>query len=539
MVFTRGRLTAPFFYNPLTPPTFLKIIRWLTKCIHRLLGVPVMNKYTIPLLLNLLLVSIASAESAGMNLSLKEAVKLALERNLELKAELYNPAQAEADIRKNRSIYEPHVKLDTSYLEEYRLAINTTPQTDFDQSTFIFTPGISQLLPTGGTLGLNYQNIRQTNSTTAETALGTFWTSSLGLTLNQPLLKNFGRETTELNIKVSELSKEISINHLKSRILAIVAQVRSEYFKLVGFREDLDSKKASLALAQKVLSETEARVRAGVLPAMEILNAQFGVASREKELIDAEKAVSDEVDIISQLILLERVSDIVPSDKPDRATIVMNKEDSLKRAISIRPELDELKGQLQSSELQAAVARKQTLPSLNFISSVALTGIDNDYGRNNERLGSFEYPAWSVGLQFDYPLGNQAAESDYVKSRLKVEQVATQIENLKSSIENEVKIAIRGVTSSYKQLDVADKGRLFAEERVKAFMKRSEVGLATIKDLLDVENDLVAARTNQIRAEALYAISLTEYWKSTGELLDREGIKIDASRSDALYKEVK
>ena len=498
-----------------------------------------MKKYAIPLLLNLLLVSTASAESAAMKLSLKEAVKLALERNLDLKAELYNPAQAEADIRKNRSIYEPRLKLDSSYQEAYRLSINTTPERDYDQSTFMFTPGLSQLLPTGGTLGLNYQNIRETNSTTTTTALGTYWTSSLGLTLNQPLLKNFGREATELNINVSKLSKEISIDHLKSRILAIVAQVRTEYFKLVGYREDLESKRISLELAQKVLSETDARVQAGVLPAMEILNSKFGVAAREKELIDAEKAVSDQVDILSQLILLEKVADIVPSDKPDRAVIAINKEDSLKKAISLRPEFDELKGQLQSSELQAAVARKQTLPSLNFISSVALTGIDNDYGRNNERLGSFDYPAWSVGLQFDYPLGNQAAESDYVKSRLKVEQTKVQFENLKSSIENEVKIAIRAVTSSYKQLDVADRGRLFAEERVRSYMKKNEVGLATTKDVLDVENDLVAARTNQITAEALYAISLTQYWKSTGELLDREGIKIDSSRSDALYKEVK
>ena len=100
-----------------------------------------MKKYAIPLLLNLLLVSTASAESAAMKLSLKEAVKLALERNLDLKVELYNPAQAEADIRKNRSIYEPHLKLDTSYQEAYRLAINTTPERDYDQSTFMFTPG--------------------------------------------------------------------------------------------------------------------------------------------------------------------------------------------------------------------------------------------------------------------------------------------------------------------------------------------------------------------------------------------------------------
>ena len=85
----------------------------------------------------------------------------------------------------------------------------------------------------------------------------------------------------------------------------------------------------------------------------------------------------------------------------------------------------------------------------------------------------------------------------------------------------------------------AVEARLYAEERVKAYLKKSEVGLATTKDLLDVENDLATARAGQIKAEVLYATSLNQYWKSTGELLDREGIKIDASGADTLYKEVK
>jgi len=305
------------------------------------------KKNTVLLLFSLLLATAASAETDAMKLSLKEAVRLSLERNLDLKAEFYNPAQAEADIRKNRSIYETHLTLDSSYRDStlYSPALDR----DYDQSTLIITPGVSQLLPTGGNLGLSYQNIKETNSTVAAPALGSFWNSSLGLTLNQPLLKNFGRDTTDLNIRVSEISKEISISHLKSRILAVVAQVRTEYFKLAGFREDLESRKISL--------ELESRVKAGVLPAMEILNAQFGVASREKELIDAEKAVSDQIDVLTQLLQIDKITDIDTTDKPDRAAISINEADALKSAISFRPEMDELNSQLKSLELQSAVGR--------------------------------------------------------------------------------------------------------------------------------------------------------------------------------------
>jgi outer membrane protein TolC len=149
------------------------------------------------------------------------------------------------------------------------------------------------------------------------------------------------------------------------------------------------------------------------------------------------------------------------------------------------------------------------------------------------------YPVWSVGLQLDYPLGNQAAENDYARSRLRSEQLRTQLASQKSSLETEVRIAIRAVQSSFKQLDVSDRARLYADERLKAYIKKNEVGLATNKDVLDVENDLTTARTNQIKAQLAYSTALSQLWKATGELLDKEGIRVDAAKSDELYKGVR
>jgi len=495
-----------------------------------------MKKFVVLLFITLLPISAAAAEDSGMKLSLKEAVKLAIEGNLDLKAELYNPAQAESDLKKSRAIYEPHLTLDTSYEE----ATQFTPSLGGGsyESTLALTPGANQLLPSGGILALKYENRRQ-NGTVIVPPFESSWSSSLGLSLNQPLLKNFGRETTELNIRVSQLSKDTSISHLRSRILAIVAQVRTEYFNLVSFREDFEARKSSLDLARKVLSETEARVNAGVLPAMEILNARFGVSSREKELIDSERALHDQVDLLSGILQLRKVDNIVTTDKPETSSIEINESDALKKALTFRPELEELKGQLAIADIQTSVAQKQILPSLNLLSSVALTGLGNGYGRDTERLASANYPVWSVGLQLDYPIGNESARNDYIKSRLRGEQTAVQIESLKSSIEIEVKNAIRAVKSSYKQLDVAETARMYADERVKAYMKKGEVGLATTKDILDVENDLVAAKNNLIKANAGYATALNQLWKSTGELLEREGITVDASKSDAIYKEAR
>lgn len=495
-----------------------------------------MKKYIAALLLQTLLVGVATADNGVLNLSLKEALRLAVERNLDLKAELYNPAQAESDIRKNRAIYETHLTLDTGYQDSTTVA--TSKVAGNKVKTFTMSPGAYRFLPTGGTVSLVYDNLyTETNSSFA--TYNSSWQSDVTLSLSQPLLKNFGRDAAELNIHVAEIGKEGSLKRFKGKLLEIVTQVGIEYYRLDGFRQDLESKKISLELANKVLRDTEARVKAGVTPAMEILNAQFGVSVREKDLIDAEKAVHDQVDLLRLLLHMQQVSDFVTTDSPGRTELVVNEDDAVRRALEQRPELEELQSQLATNELQMRIDNGRTLPDLNLNSSIAMTGLSDRYMRTVEQVGSSDYPVWQIGLQLDYPLGNQAAENDYIKSRLKFDQTRTQIESLKSAIANEVRTSIRAVQANFKQLDVADRARAYADERLKAYLKKLEVGLATNKDLLDVENDLAAARTNQIRAQALYAVSLLQYWKSTGELLDKEGIVVGSDRSDSLYQGVR
>jgi outer membrane protein TolC len=350
-------------------------------------------------------------------------------------------------------------------------------------------------------------------------------------------LKNFGRENTDININVSRISKFASLEHFNTRLLSLVAQVRSEYYKLYSLREQLQVAKTSLDLARKILNDTKAQVAAGVLPAMEIINAEFGVYAREKDQIDTEKAVSDEVDVLRLLLQIEGKGDILTVDPPRHEPYEVNEGEALRRALS-RPDIREQRRNLEVAELQTKVFNNRTKPDLSLSASASLVGLDHNYPRDLERLGAVDYPAWSVGLTFTYPFGNNAAENDYRKSRLKTEQTAVQIRSLEESAANDVKSAIRGIISSYKQIAVAERGRAYAEERFKAYLRKKDVGLATNKDVLDVENDLVAARNNQITAGVNYDNAITHLWQVTGELLEREGVRMVEGDADKLYKNI-
>ena len=482
------------------------------------------------------IVSSVPAADPPLALSLKEAIAMGVEKNLDVRAELYNPAQFEADINRNRAIYDPILMAQTSYGDSNVPTAMVVGATSSYGRMFQADASLSQLFWTGATATAGFNNtFNSTNSTGSQS---NYWQSSLGVSLTQPLLKNFGQETTDININVSRLSKFASLEHFNARLLNMVTQVRSEYFKLYSLREQLKVAQTSLELARKILSDTKAQVTAGVLPAMEIINAEFGAYSREKELIDTEKAVSDEVDVLRLLLQIKGKGDILTVDLPQHSAYEVNEDEALKRAMG-RPDIREQKRNLEIAELQTRVFNNRIKPDLSLSASASLVGLDHNYPRNLEKLGSVDYPAWSIGLNLTYPLGNNAAENDYRRSRLKTEQTALQVRILEEGAANDVKSAIRGIISSYKQIAVADRGRAYAEERLKAYLRKKDVGLATNKDVLDVENDLVAAKNNQILAVVNYDNAITHLLQVTGELLEREGVRMVEGDADKLYKNIR
>lgn len=484
-------------------------------------------------ILMLSLAGTSAAREGAVGVTLKEAIRSAAEKNLDVKAELYNPAMSEADVQNYRGIYDPLFALDTNKLN---YGESSSPgQSSIDKTkNFNFNTGISRLMPWGGTVGLVFANGW---AKTGATIPG--FQNKLGVTIIQPLLKNFGQDTTELKISVAQSDKDALLEQYRTKVTDIVSQVRTEYFKLYNLREDLEVKKNSLELARKVLDETRARVKAGVLPAMEILSAEATVATRESDVINAERLMRDESDLLRTLLQLKGSELIDPLDKPAISALQLNEETSIWRALQLRPEMKQLRENLRSADLQERVARHQVKPDLSLNANAGLSGINQLYGRQWESLARGDYPVWSLGLTFNYPLGNSSAENDYLKYKLKAEQLRTQIRSKEEAITNEVRSSIRAVNSGYKQIEVTKRGSAYAEENLNAYIKKAAVGLATTKDVFDVQNNLVAAKGAEITARTGYDAALTQYWKSTSELLDREGIKITGQEADALYTKMR
>ncbi|OGP32943.1 MAG: hypothetical protein A2X88_08935 [Deltaproteobacteria bacterium GWC2_65_14] len=479
----------------------------------------------------------AGRSSAGeeIAISLDEAVRMALARNLGLAVETFSPAIAATAVRRAGAIYNPSISLATEHRgEDFRLV----PDEPAVARSRFFDANLSldRLLTSGATAKVSFENLFSRGSGAASR----FAQPELSVSFSQPLLAGRGEEVTGRGITVARDARESAAAEWRVRALSVAGEARDAFFSLVKSREEQETRRASLAVARQLHAENEARVRAGVLASIELLDSEFGVARREKDLLEAENDVLERTDRLRVLLQHPGAGPLVPGGPLPPARIEFSEKVATETALRMRPDLEAVRVALRTEEFQARVSRNLALPSLAVTGSAGLQGLSAGYGNSLDDLASGETPFWSIGLSFAYPLGNDAAMADLAEARLKAARGRASIRSLEASAALEVRSAIRDMETKFRAIEVSGKGVALGEARLASFLKRGKIGLATTKDVLEVEADLAAARDAQTAARADYQGAVTRFYRSTGELLEVHGIRIGGKEIEAMaWKELR
>jgi len=461
----------------------------------------------------------------AQGVDLKQAERLAIERNLQLRAETFTTRASDAAVRREYGLYDP---LAFAFWAE---------GTSRERTSFIFQGGLigkevldgrqvdlslTQKIPSGADLTLSFANLRQDSSLPTRT-FNPSYNSELKLSLVQPLLRDFGRTVTEQELLFAVKDREISIQDLRERAFEILSQVRDTWFDALRTRDELSYRETSVALAKKVLDENQARVEVGVLPPVEILEAEVGLQTRERQLLDAQRAYQDVLDELGVLINAGGAAEV--ADEPlGQPTIEVAEEKGFRSALEKRPDLLRRIKEIERLNLERSIAHNQLLPTVDLSASYSHVGLGTDFDPAMDDVFSNDFENWEVGLTVSYPLGNREARNEYLRSQLRLKGEHARLVQLREDTRKEIRAAIRLLDFSRKKIEVAARGRDLAEEKLRTLLKRKEVGLATTRDVLEGEEDLALARTDQITALADYNKAVTEYLRVTGQLLEYEGI---------------
>jgi len=141
----------------------------------------------------------------------------------------------------------------------------------------------SQAFPTGTSFSFEFDNGRQTTNSTF-TSLSPVLNSFYRVTIRQELLAGFGFGPNLRFLRIARNNKKISDIAFKDQVTATVTQIENIYWDLVNAYEQSRVNEQSLAFANQTLENAKKQLQLEAIPEMDVMKAEAEVSKRDQDL---------------------------------------------------------------------------------------------------------------------------------------------------------------------------------------------------------------------------------------------------------------
>jgi len=469
-----------------------------------------------------------SNPKVSLNLSLDQALVMALESSAGLRVERYNPILAKFSEQIERSVFDPR------FFSELGVAKNRIQENDAGTWTqtgeqdHLAVAGIDQRLPSGTDIGITISHTREDIDPGSEEQQ-----LRMGMTVTQSLLQGYGSAVNLASIRQAQLNTAASQYELRGITEALLADTEKAYWNHVLARQEINIFENSLEVAKKQLSEVEQRIEIGTLPRVEAAIARVEVDLREQALINA-KAKFEE----SRLRLLfyvhpkEGVDDdpqlFTTSTAPPDPEPLGKAKDHLTLADKFRSDLQETRLRIRQNQLEIVKTRNGFLPRLDLFISLGNSGYADSFSRSFKAFNPDTYDL-SGGIRFSQTLGNRGPKARDLAANITLEQTRESLKNLKLIIQRDVRLALNDLDRVRQQIWATRVTRIHQEESLKAEQERFEAGTSTGLLVAQAQRDLLATIIREVQVIIDYQKALVTLYLAEGSLLERRGVDTASS----------
>lgn len=469
---------------------------------------------------------------AGMDriaVSLEQCRAWTLANNLDLHVSLIDPVIA------NERLSEEEARFEATFFVRSRYS-------DFDQPTasqlsgnqvqnFDFNPGVRIPLRTGGEITVDMP-INRVETDNIFSTLNPAYTSDARFSISQPLLRGGGRRTNTHGIRIAALESQIVQARAKLEVIRQLAEVDRAYWRLYAAQQLLKVRQEQYELAYSQLERAERRVRAQVAAQIEVVRAQEGAAQRLEGILIAQNLVKQTQRDLKRIINVAGLELNSPvtfelSTEPDPVRYDLEPDAIADSAVGNRMEMLELELRLAQDMSSIDFNKNQALPLFTVDYTYNYNGLGSSFNESLDVLRDREFADWTLGVTFEVPLGNEAAESRVNQAiltrlqRLATRQLRDQV------IRQEVYNALDGLEAAWQRILAARQTTILAGRTLEAEQSQFGAGLSTSTDVLDAATRLADAQQAEIRALADYQIAQVDLAFATGTLLGAMRINWD------------
>jgi len=489
-----------------------------------------------------------------LKLTVDDAVKMALEQNLDLAAERLGPQISDTELAAATAAYKPvfssSVQRNNALAPPSSFLIPTATRNDVVTSNVGFGQRLSRF-------GTSYSISWGTTHTDSNSILNSYnplLQSGLSFNLSQPLLRDRQIDNPRLQVALGQTNRAIADTSLRETLVQLTANVKAAYWNLVSAQTTVNARLTALELAEELARVNKVKVDVGQSPPLDMVSAEAEVAADQEQLIISQTTVKQAEDRLRMLIFdaTDRnvwTIKIDPVDSPPSGTAVIDVDAAVTNALRNRTDLIRQRKDVDLAASNQKFADNQRLPDVRLNASYQASGLG---GTEVLRTGGFpgtvvgpgpatgfasvlgqlfthDYPTWAVGVSVQYPIGQSANEANFARAKLEHAQAEQRVKSAEALAIQQVRNAAWNIEMNAKRIETTRAARELAEQRLDAERKRFEVGMSTSFLVIQAQRDLAQAKTNEVSAVLAYDLSLVDF-----EALQEAGPARQASTAPAL-----
>ncbi|MBI3473952.1 MAG: TolC family protein [Candidatus Solibacter usitatus] len=510
---------------------------------------------------------------AQRDLTLAQAIEMALKNNLEIEVEKTNRAAAGEAVRAARGYWDPAFRWLPS-LERRNTPTGSVLQgaggvlaEHLHSQNFAFR----QRLPwEGAQLNVDFDNSRQA-STNPFVSLNPFVTSRLLVSVTQPLLRNrlIDRERAEL--KIRRKNQDLSALDFELRTIDVITRVEQTYWDLVAARQDVSVKADAVEWAREQLARNRRMIDAGALAPVELSASEAELERRLDTWYASIGVVTEVENALKTLLAPDRAAalwseEIVPVDERLAGPAgIYDLRENVNQAVAARPELRLIQARQQVNEIERRQNVEQVKPQVNLVASWSSAGLagstrpgDNPfsasqaalyerlnqlsakaglpplsaagfgslpdrlvggYGATLSNLFSGGYQTAQVGLSFDFNLRNNTAEANLAQTALAARRLKIQQAQLEQAIEAQVRNALQAIQTARQRQAAAQAGARAAKDKLDSETRLFQTGESTNFLVLTRQNEYADSRRREVVANLDYNKAVSRLAQAMGSTL--------------------
>jgi outer membrane protein len=338
----------------------------------------------------------------------------------------------------------------------------------------------------------------------------------------------------QARITVARNTQRVSLLDARLQLERTLSEIEELYWNLVQAESELAIQEAlynqtvdTAVILQKRMGQDVTRVQTG--------QTNAALRSRDVTLVDARyrlKQLSNQIKRRVNDPNLPTSSEVVilPDDAPVQAPIGFDLAEQIQAALSNRAELIQQQIRVDSATIVYKAAQNNVLPQLNLVGSIGTKGAGPNFGRavNNNFLEN-QAQEYSIGFQFEVPLGNREARSILQRTRLQRFQSIDQYKDLIEQVCQEVKDAHDNVYSARERMAKARQAFYAARDALEAIQQEQDIGNVPltpdfVNRKLQQQEVLAQARREDARAVTDYNVAIAALERAKGTLLKYDNV---------------